>query len=103
MLAVAAAKSAGRSWTEAERSVRARCSSALAEVKPATSARDFAKSSRAMSQHAAKEAATRQAATSPVAQGQTTWLALTGAAVGSGEGAGMELRNSLTIREATLS
>src|SRR5713101_10123603 len=97
------ANAAVRSLTEAERSRRARCNSALADVRPATSARDFAKSSRAMSQHAANEIAIRHAAATPAAQGQAGRDARAAGGGTSNGGAAMESRRSLTIREAKLS
>src|SRR5258708_1996506 len=100
----AADSPAVRSLTVAERSRRVRCNSALACVNPATSARDFAKSSRASSQQAANETAIRQAAAIPAAQGHVGRAAR---AVGGGGsstgGGGIELRTSLTMREAKLS
>src|ERR1700721_401474 len=103
MLAEAAVSAAVRSLTDADRSARARCNSALADVSPATSPRDFAKSSRVANQLAANAAARRQAAVSPVVQGQTVFLEGAGGGGGSGAGAGIELRTSLTMREAKLS
>src|SRR5258708_39333916 len=69
VLVEVAANAAVRSLRDAERSRRARCNSALAEVGPATSARDFARSSRARSQHAANETVMTHAAADPAAQG----------------------------------
>src|SRR5260370_40185914 len=70
VLVEVAANAAVRSLRDAERSRRARCNSALADVRPATSARDFARSSRARSQHAANETVMTHAAAIPAAQGK---------------------------------
>src|ERR1700675_2301597 len=99
----AAANAAVRSLTEADRSRRARCNSALADVSPATSARDFAKSSRAMTQNAENATATRHAAATPAAQGHVGRAARTGAGGNSSIGAGIASRTSVTMREAKLS
>src|SRR5260370_30839646 len=93
-----AANAAVRSLTEAERSRRARCNSALADLRPATSARDFARSSRAMSQHAANETAITHAAVIPAAQGHVGRAARAAGGGTSTAGADMESRTSLTIR-----
>src|SRR5271168_3258895 len=89
----------------AERSERACCNSAFADLSPAASARDFAKSSRAFCQDTANAAATRHAAAIPAAQGHTGRAARAGGGAGidSTAGAGIELRTSLTMRDAKLS
>src|SRR5258708_37604731 len=70
VLVEVAANAAVRSLRDAERSRRARCNSALADVRPATSARDFARSSRARSQDAAKQNVMTHPAAIPAAPGE---------------------------------
>src|ERR1700688_4087661 len=98
-----AANAAVRSLTDAERSRCARCKSALVDVRPATSARDFARSSRAMSQHAADEIAMAHPPAMPVAQRHVGRAARAAGGGPSTGGAGVESRTSLTMREAKLS
>src|ERR1700716_1625894 len=99
----AAANAAVRSLIDEPRSTRARCNSALADVKPAISLRALANSSRAMSQHAANATAMRHAAAPPAAHGHTGFAVGGGAVSCERAGAGIELRTSLTMRVAKLS
>src|SRR5258707_8732385 len=103
VLVEVAGNGAVRSLRDAERSRRARCNSALADVRPATSARDFARSSRARSQHAANETVMTHAAAIPAAQGKIGLAARAAGGRTSNGGADMEARTSPTMREAELS
>ena len=93
----AAASAAVRSLTVAVRSCLARCNSALAERQPARSRPRFAaKSSRAISQEAANPTATG-GGHEPAAQANGPGGRGRGE---SGRSGGIELRTSLTMREA---
>src|ERR1700688_3335944 len=97
VLVETAANAAERSLTVADRSRRARCNSVLADVNPATSARDFAKSPRAMSQDAANKTAMRPGAARPGEQGHNRRAARAGGGGNSNVGAGIESRTSLAM------
>ena len=103
MPADAADSAAVRSLTVADSSERACCNSAFADVSPAISVRDFARSSRVFSQPAPSTAAARHATATPKAQGHLGAAARAGVGGNSKVGAGIESRTSLTMREAKLS
>src|SRR5271155_3851740 len=103
MPADAADSAAVRSLTVADNSERACCNSAFADVNPAISARDLAKSSRVFSQPAPSTAAARHTTPTLKAQGHLGRAARAGVGGNSNVGVGIESRTSLTMREAKLS
>src|SRR5258708_18188201 len=103
VLVEVAANAAVRCLRDVERSRRARGNAALADVRPATSARDFARSSRARSQHAANETVMTPAAAIPAAQGKIGLAARAAGGRTSNGGADLGVRPPPTVRQAALS